>query len=259
MKKILLIIYLLAGSYGLFAQAVVGNPAPDFSMPDTNGVYHSLGDFSGQIIVLNFFASWCGPCQIESPLLEDSIWQVYQNQGVTVIGASVGDSLWQIRNFVNLTGITYPILRDRDFAVFNDYGFLAFPSNAIINRQGIVVHLETGFNIPRFVRIVDSLVSITGIAESPPTGQLPRTLTLLGPYPNPFNSQVKIRFQLARTNPVKLTVYNTTGQQIWSRSAVFPAGRQEFALNLNRQASGIYLFTLQAGAERETGKFVLQK
>jgi peroxiredoxin len=87
-RKIIIQLFFLILCRICYAQVSVGDPAINFNLPDTNNVYHTLQEFSGDILLINFFASWCIPCQEEAPLLEDSIWQVYGNQGVTVLGIS---------------------------------------------------------------------------------------------------------------------------------------------------------------------------
>ncbi|HID38152.1 MAG TPA: TlpA family protein disulfide reductase [Calditrichaeota bacterium] len=80
---VLLVIVLDTSGY---AQIGVGDSIIPFNLPDTAGHSISSDDFAGQILLLNFFATWCGPCKIEAPQLEDSIWQVYMDRGVTVLG-----------------------------------------------------------------------------------------------------------------------------------------------------------------------------
>jgi peroxiredoxin len=237
----------------------VGDPAIDFNLPDTNNVYHTLQDFSGEILLINFFASWCIPCQQEAPLLEDSVWQVYGNQGVTVLGISVGDSIFQIKNFVNMTGITYPLLRDRDMSYFFQYGPLVFPTNVIVNPQGIIVSLEPGFDIPRLVSIIDSLLNTTGIEMSEPTGNVVRNLELISSYPNPFNSTVNIRYQLQKATDIQMKIYDISGRLLQQENLNISAGIHTQAVNMASNASGIYFFTLQSDDEIQAGKIVLQK
>jgi peroxiredoxin len=219
----------------------VGDPAINFNLPDTNNVYHTLQEFSGDILLINFFASWCIPCQEEAPLLEDSIWQVYGNQGVTVLGISAGDSIFQISNFVNMTGITYPLLRDRDMSYFIQYGSPAFPTNVIVNPQGIIVFLEPGFDIPQ-------------LAEN-----IVRNLELIGSYPNPFNSTVNIRYQLQKAADIQLKIHDINGRLLQQEKLNISPGIHTQTVSMAGNASGIYFFTLKSGDEIQAGKIILQK
>ena len=72
------------------------------------GIAHAKGD----IILLNFFATWCVPCQIEAPQLEDSIWQVYKHNGVTALGIDVLESLSPLTGFIKQDNLSYPVVRD---------------------------------------------------------------------------------------------------------------------------------------------------
>jgi peroxiredoxin len=237
----------------------VGDPAINFNLPDTNNVYHTLQEFSGDILLINFFASWCIPCQEEAPLLEDSIWQVYGNQGVTVLGISAGDSIFQISNFVNMTGITYPLLRDRDMSYFIQYGSPAFPTNVIVNPQGIIVFLEPGFDIPQLVSIIDSLLNTTGIDVSAPAENIVRNLELIGSYPNPFNSTVNIRYQLQKAADIQLKIHDINGRLLQQEKLNIPPGIHTQTVSMAGNASGIYFFTLKSGDEIQAGKIILQK
>lgn len=260
MKKILqfisLVLILLQYTY---AQPAVGDSALDFNLPDTNGTFFQLDDFAGNIVLFNFFASWCIPCQQEAPQVEAQIWQAFQGQNVMVVGISVADSVFQIRNFVDLTGITYPILRDRDGSFFTEYGFVFFPANVLVNAQGTIEFVEEGFNIPLFVQIIDSLLNLTAIDNQDSPRLLPGNFELLGPYPNPFNSTVRIQFRVNKPGTFSLKLYNITGQLVYQEQAAYSTGIQEIPIEMNGFASGVYLFSLSDGKQVKVGKFVLQK
>ena len=252
------VILLLLLQYN-YAQPAVGDSALDFHLPDTNGTFFQLDDFAGNIILFNFFASWCIPCQQEAPQVETEIWQAFQGQNVMVVGISVADSIFQIRNFVDLTGITYPILRDRDGSFFMEYGFFFFPANVLVNAQGTIEFIEEGFNIPLFVQIIDSLLNLTSLNE-PGSPQLPsRSFELLGPYPNPFNSTVRIQFRVNKPGEITLKLFDITGRLVHRQQAFFSDGIQEIPLDMTVFASGVYVFSLAAQNQVETGKFVLRK
>ncbi|RMF60297.1 MAG: T9SS C-terminal target domain-containing protein [Calditrichaeota bacterium] len=254
----LLIISILLTNTSM-AQPSVGDSALNFNLPDTNGVYFQLDDFSGNIILFNFFASWCIPCQQEAPQVESEIWQAFQGQNVMVVGISVADSIFQIRNFVDLTGITYPILRDVDGSFFSEYGFVFFPANVLVNAQGTIEFVEEGFNIPLFVQMIDSLLNLTAISGSEEPLITSRTFELLGPYPNPFNSSVRIQFQVNKPGQFTFTLYDITGSMVKKEKQYYQSGLREIALEMNGFSSGVYIFSLAAGNHQEVGKFVLQK
>jgi len=99
----------------------------------------SLGSLRGKTVVLNFWASWCGPCKREAPALE-SIWQAYRARGVVVLGVDSGDAATDARRFVSAHGITYPVVSDpnQELAA-NGYGVPGLPVTFVIDREGRLV------------------------------------------------------------------------------------------------------------------------
>ncbi len=122
--------------------ALVGHVAPDFALstlsenPATS-VLH-LSNFKGKPVVLNFWASWCGPCQDEAPFLR-SAWQQVQSDGVVLVGVDNNDTAVDGRIFLHKYGIPYPNVLDANGSTAINYGVTANPETFFINRQGIVV------------------------------------------------------------------------------------------------------------------------
>jgi peroxiredoxin len=260
-KNIILIVFviILITHSLLRAQISEGDSILNFSIPEYSGNTLSLSQFGGEILVLNFFASWCIPCQTEAPLLQDSIWQIYKDQGVSVIGLAQ-EPLHNMDTFINDHDLSYPIGVDTAGIFFKAYGFQIIPSNILVNRDGKIVFIEEGFDIPLFIHLIDSLLAVTSIKPTL-SGQIisPKNLTLIANYPNPFNSQTRIEFELAKAGSIELRVFSISGKQLYISQGIFNAGRQTISLALNNHASGVYLFSLQSENERVTGKVVLSK
>ncbi|HUJ54677.1 MAG TPA: TlpA disulfide reductase family protein [Gaiellaceae bacterium] len=121
----------------------VGARAPDFSLRRLSGGGEiSLASFRGKTVVLNFFASWCGPCKREAPALE-ALWRQYRSRGVVVLGVDSGDAAGDARRFVQAHGITYPIVSDPDQTLAsNAYGVANLPATYVIDRAGRLVGSE---------------------------------------------------------------------------------------------------------------------
>lgn len=114
--------------------------APAFSLHrlDGNGAV-SLRSLRGKTVVLNFWASWCGPCKREAPALEQ-LWRQYRGKDVVVLGVDSGDSKSDARRFLSAHGITYPVVEDPNEAVSaGTYGLPGFPVTFVLDRRGRVV------------------------------------------------------------------------------------------------------------------------
>src|SRR5919108_6041016 len=137
----------LAGVVGLFALLVwkithrprpvkLGQTAPAFDLQrlDGNGRF-SLASSSGRVRVVNFWATWCGPCKSESPALQ-RLWEQYRKQGVVFVGVDYNDVASDARRFVRKHGLTYPMVRDRDGSVGNAYDLTGVPETFVVDRRG---------------------------------------------------------------------------------------------------------------------------
>ena len=116
----------------------------DFKLPDLKGKHHSMKDFRGEVVVLNFWATWCPPCLEETPKLND-LHSRYRDSGVHVIGIALDkDSLDVVRPFVKKNNITYTILRgDQEILDTSSEGFLGkhlkwVPTTLLLDREGKV-------------------------------------------------------------------------------------------------------------------------
>ncbi|CAA9514553.1 MAG: hypothetical protein AVDCRST_MAG45-2126 [uncultured Solirubrobacterales bacterium] len=126
--------------------------APALELPRLNGRGEaSLGDFRGQVVVLNYWASWCEPCRAESPLLER--WhQRLADRGGTVVGVDVLDVTSDARAFAREFGLTYPMLRDADGETQKDFGVAAYPETIVLDRTGRIAALRRGPVDEEFMR-----------------------------------------------------------------------------------------------------------
>jgi len=120
------------------------SPAPDFTLPARDGGKIHLGDLRGQVVMINFWATWCGPCRQEMPLLEQ-IHEKYEPLGFTLLGVNVEPDSKEAQAWLAKMGVTFPILFDRDNAVSSSFGVEAMPSSVLIDREGHVRHVHRGY------------------------------------------------------------------------------------------------------------------
>ncbi len=120
------------------------SPAPDFSLEALDGKSMRLSDFRGKAVLLNFWATWCGPCKIEMPWFVD-LQQKYGAQGLQIVGVAMDDaSKEDIGKFAKDMGVNYPILIGKE-AVGDQYGGIpALPESFLIARDGKIVEKIIG-------------------------------------------------------------------------------------------------------------------
>jgi|CZKL01.1.fsa_nt_gi cytochrome c biogenesis protein CcmG/thiol:disulfide interchange protein DsbE len=145
-----------AGDSPQYRSPLVGKSAPDFALQDLSGKKVSPSSFKGKAVLLNFWATWCAPCKLETPWLVE-LRNQYAAQGFEVLGVSTeGDDLKQddkegwardktaIQKFVQLEKVPYPMLMDGD-SISNSYGGLdSMPTSFFIDRNGTVVAAQLG-------------------------------------------------------------------------------------------------------------------
>ena len=240
------------------AQLAVGDTAINFTLPDTNRAAISLQDYDEDVILLNFFASWCVPCSVEAPQLQDSIWNVYKNQGFTLIGVDFQEPLFPLLSFINYYNLTFPIVRDTAGNVFNDYGLIVLPSNVLINQNGVVAWAEAGFDIPEMKAVIDSLLQISSVPVEK-SEKLPSQIELISAYPNPFNNQTNIEIRLRKSASTYLKIYDITGRQVKTEKRNLNSGINSIKVDMSEYSGGVYFYSIAAGGETVSGRFLLYK
>ncbi|MGB9776209.1 MAG: cytochrome c-type biogenesis CcmF C-terminal domain-containing protein, partial [Anaerolineae bacterium] len=120
-----------------------GQPAPDFTLTLLDGSSFSLSNQRERIVVLNFWATWCPPCEEEAPELQ-AVWEEYRERGVTFVGIAYKDEEAAVRDFLTGHGITYPVGLDPTGRIADLYGITGVPETFIVDTDGKVARFYIG-------------------------------------------------------------------------------------------------------------------
>ena len=134
----------LAAVFASAAFATSSSPAPAFKLPGRGGKTIDLSQFKGQVVMINFWASWCGPCRQEMPILE-KLHAKYKPMGFTMIGINVEPDSTLAAGWLKSTPVTFPILFDTRSEVSKLYSVAGMPSTVIIDRKGNLRWLHRGY------------------------------------------------------------------------------------------------------------------
>ncbi len=122
---------------------LIGRPAPAFTLVALDGRSVSLADLRGQLVLVNFWASWCTPCREETPLLEATSRE-FDARGLRVLGVVYQDSADAARAFEASYGLTYPSLMDPAGRTAIDYGVLGIPESFLVDAIGVIRDRQIG-------------------------------------------------------------------------------------------------------------------
>lgn len=114
-----------------------GMPASNFSLTDLSGKTRALSDYHGQIVLLNFWATWCKPCTTEMPAMQ-TIYERLRDRGFVVLAINELEDEAKVREHIKVYSHTFPVLLDKDNRVANQYGVFGLPVSVFIDEQGIV-------------------------------------------------------------------------------------------------------------------------
>ena len=118
--------------------------APDFSLTGTNGVSVKLSNYRGKVVLLNFWATWCGPCKAEIPWFVE-FEKLYKDRGFAMLGVSMDEDGWQaVQPFVKQRAINYPVMIGNDRVAQLYGGIDSLPSTFLIDREGRIASMHLG-------------------------------------------------------------------------------------------------------------------
>jgi peroxiredoxin len=118
-------------------------PAPDFTLKDLTGQAHHLADFRGKVVFLNVWATWCAPCRMEMPSMEN-LYRRLHGKDFVMLAVNEDEEGRAVQPFVNEMGLTFPVLIDPNGVVPPRYGVTGYPETFIIDRGGKIIQHTIG-------------------------------------------------------------------------------------------------------------------
>lgn len=134
---------MVAGA-GVASSGLKGQAAPDFVLKSSSGDNLRLSEYRGEVVMINFWATWCGPCRQEMPLL-DELYSRYQRVGFSLLGVNIDDDSRRALQMVTELGVTFPVLFDERKEVSKLYDVEAMPVTVLVDRQGTIRHVHHGY------------------------------------------------------------------------------------------------------------------
>ncbi len=117
--------------------------APDFTLKDLDGKPHRLSDYRGQVVILNFWATWCPPCRHEMPSMERA-WTQLRKQGAVILAVDVGEDLDTVYTFLADIPVSFPLLLDEDAEIVSRFSVRGLPTTYVVDPSGHLVYQAVG-------------------------------------------------------------------------------------------------------------------
>src|SRR5210317_1524712 len=138
------VVFSIFAASSLASSGMEGQPAPDFALKSSTGENLRLSEYRGDVVMVNFWATWCGPCRQEMPLL-DELYSRYGRVGFSLLGVNIDDNSSKAMNMASELGVSFPVLFDSDKAVSKLYEVEAMPVTVLIDREGTVRYVHQGY------------------------------------------------------------------------------------------------------------------
>ena len=143
-NTIIALVFSAFAASSLAAGDMEGQKAPDFALKSSTGENLRLSEYRGDVVMINFWATWCGPCRQEMPLL-DELYNRYQRVGFNLLGVNIDDDSGRAMQMAEELGIDFPVLFDARKEVSRLYDVEAMPVTVLVDREGRVRYVHHGY------------------------------------------------------------------------------------------------------------------
>jgi peroxiredoxin len=143
----------------LASSGIEGQQAPDFALKSASGDNLRLSEYRGDVVMINFWATWCGPCRQEMPLL-DELYARYQRVGFNLLGVNIDDDSRRAMKMIDELGVSFPVLFDSQKEVSKLYEVDAMPVTILVDREGQIRHVHHGYKPGYEERYLDQIRSL---------------------------------------------------------------------------------------------------
>ncbi len=143
-NAIVALVFSVFAATSLASSQLEGQTAPDFALKSSTGENMRLSEYRGDVVMINFWATWCGPCRQEMPLL-DELYQRYSRVGFNLLGVNIDDDSRRAMQMIEELGVNFPVLFDASKRVSEMYDVDAMPVTVIVDREGTVRYVHQGY------------------------------------------------------------------------------------------------------------------
>jgi peroxiredoxin len=137
-----------------------GTEIIDFELELLSGGNKKLSDYRGQVVFLNFWATWCGPCRFEMPSMQE-LYTRFKDDGFVIVAVNLQEDKRTVQKFIDSLGLTFPVLLDKSGSVGATYGARSIPTSYIVDRNGYVIAGTIGtreWNTPEYIDFFQRLL-----------------------------------------------------------------------------------------------------
>jgi peroxiredoxin len=143
----------------LASSGLEGKAAPDFALKSSTGENLRLSEYRGDVVMINFWATWCGPCRQEMPLL-DELYTRYERVGFNLLGVNIDDDSRRAMQMIEELGVNFPVLFDARKEVSKLYEVDAMPVTVLVDKEGNVRHVHHGYKPGYEEKYLDQIRSL---------------------------------------------------------------------------------------------------